>query len=100
MTPETVKETPDGGLSIRALFCFFGKHQWLRVSTQANQIGFLDECEHCGRGRYLAWAGHGSSVGKMSAAQMQQWRKEVSQQNTQPSGQRSAAATCSQHKSP
>jgi hypothetical protein len=56
-------------------FRCLGRHQWKRVSTQHNGIGFLDECTKCGRGRFLAWAGHASTTGQISAAEMQQWHQ-------------------------
>jgi hypothetical protein len=57
--------------------CLFGKHRWKRVSIQANRIGFLDECECCGRGRYLAWAGHASTVGTLTREEMKVWHRDA-----------------------
>lgn len=60
---------------MKAFKCMFGFHSWVRVSVQHNGIGFMDECPHCGRGRYLAWAGHASSIGRLSKKQMVQWHE-------------------------
>ena len=57
--------------------CFFGRHKWLRITTQPNGVGFLDECLHCGRGRFLAWAGHASTAGKLTKKELQAWHHEA-----------------------
>ena len=71
----------DGSRLVLRFRCFIGRHDWHRVSTQPNGIGFLDECTRCGCGRYLNWLGVASETGELSATQMQQWRSESNPQN-------------------
>ncbi len=58
-------------------FQCLGRHQWRRVSTQPNGIGFLEECEKCGRGRFLSFEGHASFTGSLSRKEMREWREAV-----------------------
>lgn len=80
-----MQKKPSDNPSLRSRFlCFFGRHEWERQSTQYNGIGFLDECKCCGKGRYLHWAGHGSSVGTLTKEQMQAWHRDKESQTLYP----------------
>lgn len=57
--------------------CFFGRHAWVRLNTEANGIGFLDECRVCGRGRFLVWLDYASTAGTVTKDQLQAWKKEA-----------------------
>jgi hypothetical protein len=62
-------------------FKCLGRHKWKRVSTQPNGVGFLDECERCGRGRFLNFAGHASSTGSLAVEQMKEWHEVADNQS-------------------
>lgn len=59
------------------LACFFGLHKWKNVSKGRDGISFLDECDHCGRGRYLHFLGHASYTGTLNREEMEAWRRDA-----------------------
>lgn len=53
------------------------RHDWQRIFTQANGVGFLDQCSRCKCGRYLNFAGHASETGTISAARMLEFQRQT-----------------------
>ena len=75
----TPSESPPMGVKkiIQLIACLLGRHEWKEVSRQVNGIGFLDECQKCGRGRGMNWLGMLSHPVNMTRKQMKEWRAEA-----------------------